>query len=401
MNILCIAPYAPPLCHAEPIQVGRYVGELLKTNHVRLVAERPTGSWSTLDPALALRGPALSQLELALPHHGLATRVIGNRYLAPLAQLLERWPLLFSKRVLQWAAPFDIIYSRSMPFRGALLGARIKRLSGKPWIMHLSDPWADSAYTTASHHNVAAMHRDERECFARADLITLTTEPMADFYRQKYPEASSRIRVSPNVCPTGARRRLLRPRKRDMLRLVYTGALYGDRNLLPLVSAIRKLSGDRQARLRLIIAGNASEETMRAINEVAQGALEYLGPLSAEEANQLQRDADIAIVFEPSAQHPLSGVHLPSKVLDYLVAGPPILAITPAGSVTSRLVNRKYGWARDPLDVSGIAALLDSLLDDFASDEELRFSVDLPDELRAETAVRHLQAWMEHLVRVP
>ena len=51
LTLLCIAPFAPPVNHAEPIQVGRYLKELLRTDQVKLVSKRPSGSWSVIDPS--------------------------------------------------------------------------------------------------------------------------------------------------------------------------------------------------------------------------------------------------------------------------------------------------------------------------------------------------------------
>src|SRR5439155_17962094 len=137
---------------------------------VKLVSERPSGSWSVIDPSLELASPRLERKELAMPCHPLATRVLSR-----LAWGEERWPLAFARSILGWAGSFDLIYSRSMPVRAALLGARLKAVTGKPWIMHLSDPWADSPYRNDDPRASAKAHAEERACFELADAVALTT----------------------------------------------------------------------------------------------------------------------------------------------------------------------------------------------------------------------------------
>src|SRR5690606_36890307 len=61
------------------------------------------------------------------------------------------------------------------------------------------------------------------------------------------------------------------------------------------------------------------------------------GPVSFSEAARAQARADILLTIEPAGEDPLLLHFMPSKNLDYVATGKPLLAITPHGSETAKL----------------------------------------------------------------
>ena len=400
LSILCIAPFAPPVNHAEPIQVGRYLSELLRTDEVALVSERPTGSWSVVDPALAITAENLRRLDLALPLHSIASRLFSLNLWDRLPYRPRHWSMAHVRRIARWAGDVDIIYSRSMPPRAAVLAKKLRFLLRKPWIMHLSDPWADSPHLPRSTDR-SREEADERACFLAADAISFTTAAVADFYRAKYPSRRERMFVSPNVFPPGAERAPLRRIRQGPLRLVYTGALYGNRQPNILIEAIEGLPVEWQGMVKLVIAGNATSQALETISRADPGVVEYRGHLSFADSAALQQGADLLVTLEDGNGHPLDGTFLLSKLLDYLPTGIPLLCLTTEGSVTQELVDKKYGWALPSKDRQAITDLLLRLLSGAAVKEMEGFSTDLPTELRAINAVAVLRDKMSQLVGLP
>lgn len=396
MKILCVAPFAPPLNHAEPIQVYRILEQLLATDQVDLVSEPIFGSWSRADDAFVLTGPNLRRLDLAMPAHALIMRLAGHRLARPVAPLLDHWLAMLGSRVLRWSPDFDCIYTRSFPTRAALLGRVLKRRSGKPWIMHLSDPWADSSDSGRGALAQRVADRDERSCFAEADKIMLTTEAQADHYRRKFPGSAARIAVTPNVLPADAVRAPTRFAADGPIHLVFAGSLYGRRRMKPLLDALSSLPASLSDRFRVTVAGNAIDSEVAALRQ-AGPMVSYRGLVSYHEVLRLQQEGDILLTVEPSRRSDRDGQYLLSKLLDYLPTGKPILAITSPGSVTERIVRPRFGWSVDAGDVAAITALLRRI----ARGEEARsvaaFDTNLPESLRAETVARDLRAMMESL----
>jgi glycosyltransferase involved in cell wall biosynthesis len=286
----------------------------------------------------------------------------------------------------------------------ALLGRALKKQLGIPWIMHLSDPWVDNPYRNLTNRAAKRDAALEAGCFASADLIFMTSEGQAEHYRAKYPDRSSNIFVSPNVMSTNAgdppdAEAISASRTDDTLRVVYSGSLYGNRSpdkLLAAISLVRSRAPEALRRLRVDIYGNAQDHALQML-EKASDVIRYHGPLNFSDAHSVQSGADVLLVIEPDGDHPLLKHFLPSKVMDYLSLRKPILAITPQCSETWRLCREGYGWAIQPSDTEGLAALLSDLADHGRSVRQAPIK-EPPVRYRPETVVDDLIRRMEGLL---
>ncbi|ADQ00051.1 glycosyltransferase [Marinobacter adhaerens] len=369
MHVLLVAPSAPPKNSPEAMQVGRFLSSLDPSVKVTLVTTPIVAGWQWEDRSLAVDRPRMNVVELSLPAHRSTQRLLANRRLSflhnPDSDFWVRW---FAGHVLQRLSDTpDVIYSRSGPFSAALLARRLKMMSGKPWLMHLSDPWSDSPYRQLSPRRAAVDRFQEEACFAFADMITLTTEGQADHYRERYPDRAGSIFVTPNMMP------VVQPlqtasRPEGPLRLVYTGALYGERDPRALLSALRILHDAEPSgkeRIRLDFYGNMAPEMAALINGYP-GCVAH-GPIPFEEVADVQAKADVLVTVEAGGDNPLLLHFMPSKNLDYIAIGKPILAVTPKGSQTDRLCRAGYGWSFSPDDSPAIAEKLSQLARDFVA----------------------------------
>ncbi|MGD1049406.1 MAG: glycosyltransferase, partial [Candidatus Krumholzibacteriaceae bacterium] len=132
---------------------------------------------------------------------------------APFVRFAEKWLLVPDKHV-RWTAMAllpargklgrggaDAIYTTSPPASAHVLGLILKRLTGKPWIMDLRDPWTLEPlnwYLRAGGARLSLERRIERICFGGADAIIATTEEAALEYRELYPGCAGRIHWIPN-----------------------------------------------------------------------------------------------------------------------------------------------------------------------------------------------------------
>jgi hypothetical protein len=368
MRILVIAPGAPPKNAPESIQVGRYLGELCRRHEVTLVTTPVERGWVRADPALAIDGGTLERIVLRLPLHGCAIRLLSSRFAA-------RWQVPDNDFWITWKAGRvlaaldrtpDVIYSRSSPFSAALLGRALARELGRPWVMHLSDPWADNPYRAGRASRNEVEQTLEADCFASASGVTVTTQSQAAFYSRKYPRHAGKLTVSPNVLPVqladGAPRR---PDGADhCLRIVYAGALYGQRKPTALLEAMRLVKEqdeDAYRSIKILFAGNVTQEIERDLRAAGSPRIELLGHLDQTATRSLLDDAHVLVSFEPDGTHELLKTFFPSKLLDYLAARRPILAIAPRGSEAWRLCAEGHGWSHEPADVVGLATRLREL----------------------------------------
>src|SRR5689334_23059077 len=113
MNILLIAPYAPPTNSAEAIQVARYLQVLDKRHHVDLVTTSPELGWIRPESNLMPHLERTNVIVVGLPLHLYVSRLLASRLLRPIAFPDHMfWLKYFSRKLTRVAANSDVIYSR-------------------------------------------------------------------------------------------------------------------------------------------------------------------------------------------------------------------------------------------------------------------------------------------------
>jgi len=260
--------------------------------------------------------------------------------------------------------PFAALITFAQPWSDHLVGLRVQRATGLPWVAHFSDPWAASPYATASQR--AAWRPLEAEVIARATAIVFVTKETAQLTMAAYPE-EWRTKVA--IVPHGfdPRRPSLAshvPRDARRLRLVYTGRFYsGVRTPLTLLKAIARLEHDPQCAnvLDVRFVGPHVEEFRRDATALGiDGAITFKGRVSAADAAAEAASADVLLVIDAPSDTP--SVFLPSKLVDYLAFRKPILGVTPLRGASASLLTRLGCPIAAPDDVDAIAAALKTLV---------------------------------------
>ena len=401
LHILLIAPSAPPKNSPESMQVGRFLDALDQDIRVTLVTTPIVAGWAWKDSSLAVKRPRVDVITPALPFPQVTHRVLANRRLSFLhSPDRDFWITWFAKYVLRRLPDMpDVIYSRSGSFSAAMLARRIKSMTGRPWLMHLSDPWFGSPYRPLSSRRKKIDQAQEAICFADADMISLTTEGQADYYRGRYPVHAQFIAVTPNMMPA------IHPlqttfRRQGPLLIVYTGAIHSDRNpetLLEAMSLLCKTAPEIVDQIRIDFYGNMSDEMAIAIRKSPNFFVHR--PVSFDRVKQLQAEADLLLSIEPDGDNPLLPHFLLSKIVDYLATCKPILAIALPGSETDRLCRAGLGWAFAPGSSAALADKLVTLVRLFRAGQPLGRSKDLNTlPYRAETITRDISNKLFSLV---
>lgn len=403
MNILMISPSAPPKNGPEAMQVGRYLKALDKRHSITLVTTPVLSKgWITKDESLNTQLHHTDYVIVKLPFHAFVLRLLGSKYFKFFMKNRPDTDFWIGHKVStvlkRLTSTPDIIYSRSLPFSAALLAKELKSRLGIPWVMHLSDPWIDNPYHKRRDTKLAGM---EASCFKFADAVMLTTESMADFYRSKYPEFAEKIHVSHNVMPDTPGGQIEHKTSNQKLTLLYTGALYGDRKATTLLNGlnwVRKRDPELLKHIEVIFVGNMTDEIKSEIEKFHFDEVRCLERVEHIEAKRMQNNADILISIEPDGKSPLLKTFMPSKVLDYMSSGKPILAITPMESETWKLCKRGFGWAVMPGDEVSLGKLLVTLLERNLASEVLTPSVKPLQEYRPEFCAAKLESLMKSLV---
>jgi glycosyltransferase involved in cell wall biosynthesis len=294
-------------------------------------------------------------LGLHLPGGGLMRG--GKGFWAP-AAIRAGWRAL-------GAGDYAAILSFSMPWSSHLVALALARRSGLPWVAKFSDPWIDSPYYLGGPFSRWLLGWLEALVLQRADRVVFVTRRSADAVMRKYPSAwRNRVRVIPHSFDPAEKLPRGTSRQRGRLRLVHTGGLYGVRTPEPFllgVAELRTRSPELSDRLEVLFVGTFEHAYRGLASRLGLDAIvHFWPPRSHTEAIRLAAEADVCLLIDaPSASE---SVFLPSKLVDYLRLGKPVLGITPARGESADLLRQVGCPVIEPDDRRGIADALAGLL---------------------------------------
>jgi hypothetical protein len=251
-------------------------------------------------------------------------------------------------RHLYAARPFQRVLAVYPHRFGLLAGDWIARAVGVPLVVYLHDLFAE-AYLTQSAIKRAFWRRVDQRVLAGAALVVVPTDEFAAHYRAR---GIAQTLVVPHCVPATAAPQPVVPHA-GPLHLVYAGNVY-----------------------------EAHADAMRAFLEATDGVgdlrLSLLTPAqvptgghptrwaSRLETQQIIQNADAGVVVLGQNTPYPAEVHgcFPSKIVDYLAAGRPILAVVPAGCFADRFVRENgVGIAVNTLNPADIGAAIHRLRD--------------------------------------
>jgi glycosyltransferase involved in cell wall biosynthesis len=272
------------------------------------------------------------------------------------------WALATARTLLRdhLASPNEVLVTFGDPMSDHLAGLAIKRRMHLPWIAHFSDPWTDNPYRRVPLPWLD--RRFERSVLENADRVVFTSRETVDLVMQKYPETwRAKAVVIPHaydaslydeaVCPT------------DGLVVRYLGDLYRRRRADALVKALSFLAREQPevlagVRVELIGSSRRAAEDLRQVAELPPTLLTILPPVDYLTSLRLMREASLLLVIDAPSDY---SVFLPSKLIDYIGAGRPIFAISPAGT-SAELVRKLGGEVAHPERPVEIAERLSAVL---------------------------------------
>ncbi|PYQ09435.1 MAG: hypothetical protein DMF83_03320 [Acidobacteria bacterium] len=254
---------------------------------------------------------------------------------------------------------FDAVFSSSFPITAHLVGRRLHRDSGLPWVAEFRDPWTD-VIADGEPRKAREVAR-ERSIVVEATRVVTVSEAWAALFRGKGAR-------DVGVVTNGYDAADLAPgRPPDGIVVTYLGSFYSDRQDLSAVwPALRRIwdtSPSRRFRLRFV--GDLDRGLRREI--AAHGleeALEVTGFLPYREA--LARTADSSILLGAGArdERPILKGLIPAKLFEYLGTGLPILYVGDPGSDAALLLARQPGcFVVAPGDAASIERALRQALD--------------------------------------
>jgi len=276
-----------------------------------------------------------------------------TKYCAPYDDRLS-WAPCAAAAAAQFVRNHSVsaIYSTS-PFLAAhLVALWLKARFGLPWIADFQDPIRDNPFRRRRwiypYDTIL-----ERAIFRKADRLIANTDTVAAAWCGHYPQWTGKISVLWNSFDPHEEIEPSTTPSRTYRILAHVGSLYGGRHPGHLLAAVKRLGIDRSAlRVKLVgpLEAGVIERHATLFEELCQsGVLEFENRLvPRREAMKEIGDADFLLLLDLNETN--ASLQVPSKLLDYIRAGKPILAYTPTNSPVQRiLVNSEIPYvALDP-----------------------------------------------------
>lgn len=389
-KILFVSVSFPPKADPEGLQTAKYFHYLQKHNDLQIdvVTSAIPTLYMPYDPDLEPYTSGINQL-VSIP-------LKENRYINFLRNRLGLDKAVFpdgkfsfhkqySKAVKQLKERPDLIYSRADPKSSTVMAYKLKQELKVPWILHMSDPWADCPLQkmTGSHYK---KHDDwERKCVEAADIISLTSLPTIDFYKKKYPRLADRFRLYPNVYEySGQDDEDKSNHKSDQkFRIVYTGGLADERSPEFLLKPLKELAvsnPDLVNEIEVIFAGDVDSKNRAVFQSYNLPFVKWIGKVPFREALRLQKSAHYLVVIDNPIEDASMSMFFPSKLLDYMVARKRILAITTKGSASAQVMQDLKGDTCSHNESEAIKNAIVKALDAFKRGDTNYLTNDRPPE---------------------
>jgi hypothetical protein len=411
INVLFVSISFPPKSDAEAIQTAKYFHYLqqYKDLHIDVLTSTLPTLYMPFDSDLEPYARGLRQL--------ISISLKENKYINFLRNRLRLEGFVFPdgrlafhkqhKSVLKrLKTKPHIIYSRSHPISSTIMAYKLKRELQVPWILHMSDPWADCPLEKRKGANYKKHNKWERMCFEAADIISLTSLHTITFYQKKYPEFHHKIRFFPNVYKY-VNEEIMPPKYSPTdgkLRIVYTGGLAYDRSpgyLLEPLSELYKEYPSIANNLEVIFAGDVDRRNRAAFQQYSLPFVRWVGKVPYQESLRLQRSAHYLVIIDSPIADPSLSMFFPSKLLDYMMAKKRILAITTPGSASYQVMRDLKGDVCRHGETEKIKQSIWNAMSALANKETEYLQNDaLPKKYEASNNAERLYALIKQLVHV-
>lgn len=359
-NLLFVSIAFPPKNDPESLQAAKYFKYLVRENlSIDVVTSKLPTLWMEFDKNLEKYIEGIRQMiEIPIFEPKYLSILVNKKKISPLRKPDTRFHfhLQWKKVVKQLREKPDVLYSRAFPLSSNLMALKLKKHYKIPWILHLSDPWADSPLFNYNDAEKKYHEKFEKECFESADKISFTSSHTINSYKKKYPKLSDKYIFCPNVYDDDDVV-FDETSKNDKMQFLYTGSLNGSRSVKYIaesVEIIKQQDPEILNKIEFLFAGSLDRENSTYFQN--NNDLKHIGLVSFEDVKKLQRSADVLLAIDFLFERAEDAVFFPSKILDYLITGNPILAITTQNSMTYDVVNNRYGKCFSHNDASLIAA---------------------------------------------
>ncbi|HEX9653125.1 MAG TPA: glycosyltransferase family 4 protein [bacterium] len=269
----------------------------------------------------------------------------------------------------------DVILSSAPPYTTHLIGLRLHRATGLPWVADFRDSWIGwvSAPQWRPKLSRALEWRMERAVLQKADTIITVSRGVEDDLLGRHPQLrDGRWRFLPNGYDAADFHGVTPAPRGNKIVITYAGSMYGARNPEYLLQALELLQKDQPQvvdRLRVRLVGRIGEPiAARMRSSSVYHIFEMVPYVTHRESLSYLLGSDVLLLIIDDA--PASSGILTGKLYEYIGAGKPILALAPEGEAADLIRKYKLGWAVPPKDSAAILKVLHEIVDHRGREKE-------------------------------
>ncbi|ETZ04404.1 glycosyltransferase [Holospora undulata] len=368
LNILLLTYCYPPQKFPRSVQISHLVQYLRKDFNITVVTSEPENEG---DPSLLSFTP-LDNVVYAPKSN--FTKIIerskGHRIkkeILPDFQYLWHFDLFRKARVLIDDSSPDVIITFGHPMSTHIAGLKLKRkFPHIKWLAHFSDPWVDNIFNDYNAWTKWINKYYQDSVLKSADRLIFTSQETIDLVTKYYSEE---VRKK-SICLPHIFNQALYFHQSDhtneKIILRYIGNFYGNRQPDSFLKALKLLSHEQRAQLRVEFIGSEAKSIKDIISFFKLEDTVFTYPaVSYIKSLELMHSADILLIIDaPTEKSPF----LPSKLIDYIGANKPIFGITPPGT-SQKLIEEMGFLVADSRDVSDIPNKLMQMIEEFSKNK--------------------------------
>jgi glycosyltransferase involved in cell wall biosynthesis len=279
-----------------------------------------------------------------------------------------------------------------------LLGRRIQKHYGLPWVACFRDPWIVNSFSTPPWWTPVYRSFESR-VMARADQLVANTPGNLKGWSAAYPAAAPRmVTITNGFDPENFVRVADHGPPGQRVRILHAGELYAGRDPRPFLAALGQLNAEGSP-IEAEFLGRNTEHAFNFAAEVRQLGLDAVvstpGQVPYDVSLGKMQRADILLLFQRTGYN----LGIPAKLYEYLGAGRAILAISEPDSDIAWVLRESKVLHRiaAPTDVPGIRRALTELISEVRAG---RPAVPDPEALAQFTRERMAQRFADCLDRL-
>lgn len=258
----------------------------------------------------------------------------------------------------------DVLVAVTPSFPALAPAAAFARLRRMPWVMWVQDIVTDGATTTGQLSEgrlLREARRLERASYAAADQIVVISQAFRENLMSKGVPESKIERIFNPITRAADSPNDLEAIAEQPPQILAMGNIGHTQGLNRIVDAFQASSRLAALDARLVIAGSGvAADDVRA--RITDTRVSMPGVLYAEELTPFLRGSSIGLV---SQRADILEFNLPSKLMNYMANGIPVIASVNPASETARIVEEsRSGWVTDAADPTQFAAKAAAVMHD-------------------------------------